>query len=192
MDSDIVSNAKSIQVSRRGFLKKSAILVGGAIISQKELFANTADVKTIKLHNIHDNKIYNAEFFEKDYYKLEGLFEVNKAFIDYRAHEITRIDVDLINLMYEINLHIGLDKEFSIISGYRSQRTNNKLRKTMNGVAKDSYHVKGKAVDIYVPGVRLRKLRDVAVGLGQGGVGYYPSSNFVHIDVGPVRTWRRG
>ncbi len=192
MDSDIVSDAKSIQVSRRGFLKKSAILAGGAVIAQKELFASTPDVKAIKLHNIHNNKTYNAEFFEKDYYKLEGLFEVNKAFIDYRAREITRIDVDLINFMYEINLHVGLDKEFSIISGYRSQSTNNKLRRTMSGVAKDSYHMKGKAVDIYVPGVKLRKLKDIAVGLGQGGVGYYPNSNFIHIDVGPVRSWRRG
>ena len=62
----------------------------------------------------------------------------------------------------------------------------------MRGVAKESYHIKGQAVDIYVPGVSLRKLKDVAVGLGQGGVGYYPKSNFIHVDVGPVRTWRRG
>ncbi len=192
MSQDIITDAKSIHISRRSFLKKTAIITGGAIVAQNELFASSSDVKTLKLHNIHQNKTYNASFFEKDCYKLRGLFEVNKAFIDYRAHEITRIDVDLINLLYDINLHIGLDKKFNVISGYRSKHTNEALRKSMRGVAKDSYHMQGKAVDIYVPGVRLRKLKDVAVGLGRGGVGYYPNSNFIHVDVGPVRTWRRG
>ncbi len=192
MNRDIVTDAKSIQISRRGFLKKAAVIAGGSIIAKNELFAGSSDIKRLKLHNIHQNKTYDALFFEKDCYKLRGLFEVNKAFIDYRAHEITRIDVDLINLLYDINLHIGLDKKFNVISGYRSQDTNEKLRRTIRGVAKDSYHMQGKAVDIYVPGVKLRKLRDVAVGLNRGGVGYYPRSNFIHIDVGPVRTWRRG
>ncbi len=192
MENDIVSNAKTVQVSRRGFLKKSAVLAGGAIITQQELFADSSNVKTLKLHNIHENKTYKAEFYEKDCYKLRGLFEVNKAFIDYRAKEITRIDVNLINLLYDINQHIGLDKEFNVISGYRSEKTNAKLRRSMRGVAKESYHIKGQAVDIYVPGVSLRKLKDIAVGLGRGGVGYYPNSNFIHVDVGPVRKWRRG
>lgn len=192
MESNIITNAKSIQVSRRGFLKKSALLAGGAIITQNELFASDAHVKTISLHNIHLNKTYNASFYEKDCYKLSGLFEVNKAFMDHRAHEIARIDVGLINLLYDINQHIGLDKKFDVISGYRSERTNAKLRKRMSGVAKDSFHIKGQAVDIHVPGVKLSKLKDIAVGLGRGGVGYYPGSNFIHVDVGPKRFWRRG
>ena len=192
MKNDIISNAKTVQISRRSFLKKSAVMAGGAIITQQELFADNSNVKTLKLHNVHENKTYRAEFYEKDCYKLRGLFEVNKAFIDYRAKEITRIDVDLINLLYDINLHVGLDKEFNIISGYRSEKTNTKLRRSMSGVAKESYHITGQAVDIYMPGVSLRKLRDTAIGLKSGGVGYYPGSNFVHVDVGPVRSWRRG
>ena len=192
MENDIISNAKTVQVSRRGFLKKSAVMASGAIITQQELFAGSSEVKTLNLRNVHDKKSYTAEFYEKDCYKLRGLFEVNKAFIDYRAKEITRIDVDLINLLYEINLHVGLDKEFNIVSGYRSKKTNAKLRRSMSGVAKESYHMSGQAVDIYMPGVSLRKLRDTAIGLKSGGVGYYPRSNFIHIDVGPIRTWRRG
>lgn len=192
MSSDIITNAKSIQVSRRGFLKKTALIAGGAIITQNELFASTGKIKTLKLHNIHLNKTYTAAFYEKDCYKLRGLFEVNKAFIDYRAKEITRIDVNLINLLYEINQHVGLDKKFNVISGYRSERTNANLRKHISGVAKNSYHMKGMAVDIQVPGVKLSKLKDIALGLGKGGVGYYPRDNFIHVDVGPVRNWRRG
>ncbi len=189
MDSDIVSRSKSIQVSRRNFLKKSAVLMGGAIITQSELLASRGETKTIHLHNIHQNKTYNANFYERDAYRLRGLFEVNKAFVDHRAHEMTRIDVGLINLLYEINLEVGLDKNFNIISGYRSEKTNANLAKKMRGVAKDSYHMQGKAVDIYMPNVRLSKIKDIAVGLKKGGVGYYPKSNFIHLDVGPVRRW---
>ncbi len=192
MISDIISDAKGVQVSRRGFLKKSALLASSAIITQQELFADGTEVKTLKLFNVHDKKNYEAEFYEKDCYKLRGLFEVNKAFMDNRAKEITRIDVDLINLLYDLNQYLGLDKEFTIISGYRSKKTNEYLRRHMKGVAKDSFHMQGKAADIYMPGVSLRKLRDTAIGLKRGGVGYYPRSNFVHVDVGPVRTWRRG
>jgi len=107
---------------------------------------------------------------------------------------MTRIDIDLIDLMYEINLHIGIEKKFNIVSGYRSPQTNAWLRRQLGGknVAKNSLHMEGKAVDIYVAGVPLRKLRDIAVGLKRGGVGYYPKKGFIHVDVGEVRTWRRG
>jgi len=192
LDLNIVEKAQTIQVSRRSFLKKSAIITGAAMMSQSEILASAGEKKTLKLYNVHLNKTFYAPFFEKNYYKLSGLFEVNKAFVDYRAKEMTRIDVKLVNLMYEIKQHIGYDKQFNIVSGYRSPATNAALRKSHEGVAKNSYHIKGKAVDIYVPNVSLKKLKDIAVGLGKGGVGYYPSSNFVHVDVGPVRTWRRG
>lgn len=188
---DIIAKAQGVQISRRGFLKKSALVTSGAIMAQNELFADNSSAKTLQLYNIHLKQDYEASFYERDTYKLSGLFKINKAFMDHRAREITRIDLDLINLMYEINLFIGLDKKFSIVSGYRSKKTNNMLRKTMCGVAKNSYHLKGQAVDIHVSGVSLRKLRDTAIGLNVGGVGYYPNSNFVHVDVGPIRSWRR-
>ena len=73
-----------------------------------------------------------------------------------------------------------------------TRKTNELLRRRSEGVAKNSYHIKGMAVDINVPNVSLRRLRDIAIGLQRGGVGYYPRHGFVHVDVGPVRTWRRG
>ncbi len=192
MDLNIVEKAQTVGISRRNFLKKSAIITGAAMMTQSEILAAVGEKKVLKLHNVHLNKTFYAPFFEKNYYKLSGLFEVNKAFIDYRAKEMTRIDVKLVNLLYEIKQHLGYDKQFNIVSGYRSAHTNAQLRKTHEGVAKNSYHIKGQAVDIYVPNVSLRKLRDVALGLKRGGVGYYPTSHFLHVDVGPVRTWRRG
>ena len=192
MDLNIIKKAQTVGISRRSFLKRSAIITGAAMMTQSEILAATGEKKILKLHNVHLNKTFYAPFFEKNYYKLSGLFEVNKAFIDYRAKEMTRIDVKLVNLLYEIKQHLGYDKQFNIVSGYRSPRTNAALSKRREGVAKNSYHIKGQAVDIYVPNVSLKKLKDVAIGLKQGGVGYYPRSNFLHVDVGPVRTWRRG
>lgn len=186
-----MQKAKTVEISRRSFLKKSAIITSGAMLSCDELFAQSS-TKVLKLHNVHLNKTFYAPFFEKNYYKLSGLFEVNKALVDYRAKEITRIDVKLINLLYEIKQHIGHDVEFNVLSGYRTKRTNDMLRRKSEGVAKNSYHIKGMAVDINVPHVSLRKLRDIAIGLQKGGVGYYPRHGFVHVDVGPVRSWRRG
>jgi len=100
----------------------------------------------------------------------------------------------LINLLYEINLRVGIDKKFNIVSGYRTPQTNAWLRHQLGGrnVAKNSYHMKGQAVDIYVPGYPLHKLRNIAISLKKGGVGYYPKQGFIHVDVGPVRQWRRG
>ena len=192
LDRDMVQKAKSIEVSRRSFIKRAAVIGGGAILSSEELFAHTGEKKVLKLHNVHLDKTFYAPFFEKNYYKLSGLFEVNKALVDFRAKEMTRIDVKLINLLYEIKQHIGYDVEFNVLSGYRTKRTNEMLRKRSEGVAKNSYHIKGMAVDINVPNVSLRKLRDIALGLQKGGVGYYPSHDFIHVDVGPVRSWRRG
>lgn len=192
MDLNIIEKAKTIEVSRRSFLKRSAIITGGAIMTQSDILAAGGEKKVLKLHNVHLNKTFYAPFFEKNYYKLSGLFEVNKAFIDYRAKEMTRIDVKLINLLYDIKQHLGYDKQFNIVSGYRSKHTNEVLRRTHEGVAKNSFHIKGQAVDIYVPNVSLKKLKDVAMGMQRGGVGYYPHNNFLHVDVGPVRSWRRG
>ena len=192
LDLDIVTKAQSVEISRRSFLKSSAIIAGAAMMSPSEMLASMGEKKVLKLYNVHIDKTFYAPFFEKNYYKLSGLFEVNKAFKDYHANEMRRIDVKLVNLLYEIKQELGDDKQFNIVSGYRTQRTNDALRKTQEGVAKNSFHIKGQAVDIYVPNVSLKKLKDVAIGMQKGGVGYYPSNHFLHVDVGPVRFWRRG
>lgn len=196
LNTEMISEAKRIEDSRRSFLKKAALLTGGAIVTQSELFADSGydAQKALNLYAVHQSKEYYAEFFEKESYKISGLFQINRALMDTRAREITRIDIDLINLLYEINLRVGLDKKFNIVSGYRTPKTNAWLRHQLGGrnVAKHSYHMKGQAVDIYVPGFPLHKLHTIARSLKRGGVGYYPRQGFVHVDVGPVRHWRRG
>jgi uncharacterized protein YcbK (DUF882 family) len=181
--------------SRRNFLKTGAIITSGIALSSSELFGRTHRRKkreALTLHNIHLNRTFHAEFFDGYRYNITGLFQIDKALMDYRAWQIARIDLKLVNLLYEINRFVGLHHKINIISGYRSPQTNSYLRKHSRGVAKRSYHMKAQAADIQIPGIRLSKLRSIARSIGMGGVGYYPRSNFIHVDVGPVRSWRRG
>ena len=180
---------------RRDFLKKGTLVASGLAFGSSELFGRTYKRKrkeVLTLHNVHMNKTFHAEFFDGQRYNITGLFQVDKALMDYRAWQIARIDLKLVELLYEINRFVGLHHKINVISGYRSPTTNRYLRRHSRGVAKKSYHMKAQAADIQIPGIRLSKLRSIAKSIGVGGVGYYPRSNFVHVDVGPVRSWRRG
>ena len=108
---------------------------------------------------------------------------------DYRANEIKPIDPVLLDQLYALKLKTGTKSPFHVISGYRTPATNAMLRRRSNGVARRSYHTKGKAIDIRLPGYDTHRLRNAALSLRSGGVGYYRNSNFVHVDTGPVRTW---
>jgi uncharacterized protein YcbK (DUF882 family) len=99
------------------------------------------------------------------------------------------MDAGALDVMFALREKFPVGKPFEIISGYRSPATNNLLRKTSSGVAKGSYHMLGQAVDLRLPGVPLKKIRNAAVQMRRGGVGYYPQSDFIHIDTGPVRSW---
>ncbi len=114
---------------------------------------------------------------------------IDKICRDFRRNEIHKMDKHLFDQISLIQAELGVKAEVQIISGYRSPATNNALRARSSGVAKKSYHMLGQAIDFRLEGVNLRKVRDIAREIKAGGVGYYPSSNFVHIDTGPVRYW---
>jgi len=198
VDSREISNSDEdgeslIQSSRRDFLKTSAVVAGGLALSEVDMFASSKEKnKTLTLHNIHLNQTVHAHFLDNGRYNISGLFQIDKAMMDHHSWQIARIDLKLVNVLYEISKHLGKNKKINLISGYRSPKTNRNLRKHSHGVAKKSYHMKAEAADIQVPGVRLSKLRAIVKGIQAGGVGYYPRSNFVHLDVGPIRSWRRG
>ncbi len=122
-------------------------------------------------------------------YLPEALYRINYILRDFRTGEIKPIDVHLLDTLYRLSRKVSRRCTFHIISGYRSPATNARLRRKSRGVAKNSYHMYGKAIDIYVPGYRLSRLRRQALKLRAGGVGYYPKTGFVHLDVGPVRQW---
>ncbi len=99
------------------------------------------------------------------------------------------MELPLLDLLYTLQGVLATPKPFQIISGYRSPQTNAMLAAHSGGVAKSSLHMQGRAIDIHVEGIPLDQLRRAAIALQVGGVGYYPASNFVHVDTGRVRAW---
>ncbi len=123
------------------------------------------------------------DVFDEAYEKIDHLMR------DWRRDEVIQIDRPLIDRLLAVQSEVGYDHPILVVSGYRSQKTNDMLRRKIRRVAKDSYHIKGMAVDFRIDGVSSRRLRSVTVKQKAGGVGYYPSRGFIHLDTGPVRSW---
>lgn len=146
--------------------------------------------RALTLHHLHTDERLSLTYRVGDHYQRSALRRLNHFLRDFRTGDETAIDPRIFDLMYEAQQRVGRhDGVFEIISGYRSPKTNAMLRRTSSGVAKRSLHMSGQAVDIRLRGSSLRNLRDVAVHMGRGGVGYYPRSDFVHLDTGRIRHW---
>lgn len=145
--------------------------------------------RKLGLHNLHTGERVNTVYWAEGEFVEEGLVRINQVLRDHRTDEVTRMDPRLIDLLFNLHRRSDGRRPFEIISGYRSPATNKMLRKKSSGVAKRSYHMKGQAIDLRLPGRELRHLRKAALALKGGGVGYYPKSGFIHVDTGPVRGW---
>lgn len=182
--------------TRRQFLKLSA---GGLLLATglPRLVQAQAlpvakcpnDPRFITFNNLHTNEKIDCCYFDGNDYVESVLTDLNHFCRDFRRNEVHAMDRKLFDLLYQIKILLATDAEVELISGYRSLATNNALRKHSHGVAKHSYHTKGQAIDFRLKGVPLSDVHEAALALEQGGVGYYPRSNFVHIDTGPVRHW---
>lgn len=147
-------------------------------------------VRKLTFYNIHTNEHLCVRYCIKGKYDPKALNDVNFILRDYRTGEIIDIDPSLLDLLFEIAVKTrSPSATFEVISGYRSPATNTMLRKKSRGVASKSLHMVGKAIDIRLSGYNTRRLRETAVKLRAGGVGFYPKSDFVHVDVGRVRYW---
>jgi uncharacterized protein YcbK (DUF882 family) len=118
-----------------------------------------------------------------------ALKQINYILRDYRVNEIKPVSLQLLDLLYALGQRLEMAGPFEVLSGYRSAETNAILSRNNHAVAKHSLHIEAKAIDIMVPGIRARNVASVARAMQGGGVGYYPSQSFVHIDVGDIRTW---
>jgi len=154
-----------------------------------ELVTSPEIEKSLKLYNTHTHEFLQVVFCRDGIYDQASLNELNVLLRDHRTNEATEMDRGLFDQMWQLQQRCGGDEVFEIISGYRSPATNNNLLKKSSGVAEKSYHVKGQAIDLRLRGTKLSKLRLAARAMKAGGVGYYPSSDFVHLDTGPVRSW---
>ncbi len=179
---------------RRSLLKGLGAMAMSSIILNTDAYAKGLKSKKfhrLNLYNTHIEKSFHPKIFTNSgRFDVMGLFEVDKAMMDYHAYQITRIDLRLVNLLYNINSYIGFNRRINVLSGYRTPQTNAYLRKHTYGVAKHSYHIKAMAMDIHIDGMRLSRAKDIIRGINHtGGVGYYPNSGFIHTDVGPKRNW---
>ncbi len=175
--------------TRRNFLA----LCGAAAIAVSPLGAEAAlrppSVRTIALLNPHTGETVKASYWEKGRYIPEELDAINHVLRDHWTNEVAEIDPKLLDTLNALQSRLDTKAAFHAMSAYRSQQTNDMLRRNGERAAKHSLHMEGKAIDIRMPGRSVKFLHRAAVRLQAGGVGYYPRSNFIHLDVGPVRRW---
>ncbi|HXG55507.1 MAG TPA: DUF882 domain-containing protein [Vicinamibacterales bacterium] len=184
---------------RRSFLSYGAVAAAAALAPMSAgasalgtAVVSKAPVRTLSFFHTHTGERARITYCCDGQYDPQALRTVNHLLRDFRVNKETDIDPTLLDLLHELGGTLESDQPFHIISGYRAPETNVMLRErggTHTGVASKSLHMVGKAIDIRVPGVKLDNLRAAAKSLKVGGVGYYPSSNFVHVDTGRVRTW---
>ena len=184
---------------RRSFLKSSAVLasvLGAPAIRTSAKTLPDAPVspvspneRVVRLYNTHTGESLRTIFWAEGEFIPDALQDINKLLRDHRNNKIAAIDPKLLVLLDRISAQYGNHPTMHVISGYRSPETNEMLHENTNGVAKHSLHMEAEAIDIRLPGVKTSQLRDAALALGRGGVGYYASSDFIHVDVGRVRRW---
>ena len=194
-----LSSADSAALSRRRFLGFGAVAAAAALAPARALASSVPVSKTgrdpervLSFFNLHTGERLRTAYCCAGKYQPDALQAINHILRDFRTDEIKAIDTDLLDLLHELGGTLETDAPFHVISGYRSPHTNAMLRARgggTSGVASRSLHQFGKAIDIRVPGVKLDHLHRAARTLKLGGVGYYPSSNFVHVDTGRVRYW---
>ena len=141
------------------------------------------------LHNTHTGESLKAVYWEKGKYVPDALASLMKVLRDWRNGEEHMMDPRVFDLLHTVHTKVESSQPIQIISGYRSPETNKAMHEKSSQVASNSFHTKGMATDIRIPGVDLTHLHKAALSLKAGGVGFYPVSNFVHVDVGPVRQW---
>jgi uncharacterized protein YcbK (DUF882 family) len=176
-------------LARRAFLRTSgaALLAAGTVGIRSALAAPAA--RRLSFENLHTGERLALDYWNDGAYHPEALAAINKVLRDFRTGDVHAIDPRLLDLLHDVNARLETAAPFQVISGYRSPRTNGMLHEQSSGVASKSLHMQGMAIDIRVPGRELTALHGTALALGRGGVGFYPTSDFVHIDVGRVRKW---
>jgi uncharacterized protein YcbK (DUF882 family) len=181
-------------VNRRSFLKTGALalFVAPTLVEAAAMGSSTLTnlrERSLSFHNLHTGESLKTVYWQHGDYLHSSLADINRVLRDHRTGERHDIDPGLLDLLCDLRLRLETQESLQIISGYRSASTNEMLHAKSDGVATRSLHLDGKAVDIRIRGRALSVLRKTALTMKAGGVGYYPSSNFVHVDTGRVRSW---
>jgi|SRR5882724_1029469 len=181
-----VTSITQDEFSRRRFLRTVAC---GALTCAASPVLAAFDTREVTLVHALTGEQLRAVYFRGGFYDQSALLRVAYTLRDFHSGDVHTIDPMLLDALFELQVRGGYDKPYQVISGYRSSATNAELRKTIHSVAEHSMHIQGRAIDIRVAGVSTKKLRDLAITLNRGGVGYYPDANSLHLDTGRVRSW---
>jgi uncharacterized protein YcbK (DUF882 family) len=178
--------------TRRSFLRHSARLAATGAVSALALPARAAVAapRGLALAHTHTHERISLVYAQDEQYLPQALGALNRFLRDHYTGDVGVIDPRVFDQLHQVRQLLGSATPFEVISGYRCPATNTQLRSTRGGgVARNSLHMEGRAIDVRLPGVPLAELRDAARSLQAGGVGYYPGEQFVHLDTGRVRHW---
>ena len=174
--------------TRRRLLRAAALVVPAAALPGVALAAPEAP-RRLRFEHTHTGEKLDVVYHDGAGYLPDAMTSLDHLLRDFRNGEVVSMDRGLIDLLHTVQLEVGGNGAYQIISAYRSPATNEMLRQRGGGVARRSLHMLGQAIDVRLPGIATRDLRDAALAQAAGGVGYYPGSDFVHLDTGRVRRW---
>lgn len=176
---------QKLKLSRRRFMASTTALLAGAVIPT----AWARQSRALSFYHTHTGERLQITYAESGTYVTAALQEINRFLRDFRTGDEHPIAPDLLDTLFALRERAGSRGTYEIISAFRSPRTNDMLRDAGSGVAQRSLHMEGRAIDVRLRGVRSARLREEALAMQVGGVGYYPNSDFVHVDNGRVRFW---
>lgn len=175
---------------RRSFLKSSVVLASAlGVPAIARAAAALPYERTLRLYNTHTGESLRSIFWAEGKFLPDALKDINQLLRDHRNNSVAPIDPELLVLIDRVSAQFGSQHVLHVISGYRSPASNRLLAEHSGGVATHSLHMEGKAIDVRLPGRDLASLRKAALAARGGGVGYYPDSQFVHMDTGRLRSW---
>ncbi len=183
-------------ISRRAFLRfgfcaaaTAATLPSRLLASGSGIYARRDGARELSFYHTHTGESARIAYYENGKYVPDALRALNHLLRDWRTNDVHSLDPALFDQLHRLQRSVDADGAYHVICGYRSPRTNAMLHEHSSGVAKHSLHMEGRAIDICLPGKSLSYLHQAALDMQAGGVGYYPSSGFIHIDTGRLRRW---
>jgi uncharacterized protein YcbK (DUF882 family) len=177
------------QASRRCFLHQVGAAAAGALLPMGAVWARSSERRSLSLVHTHTGERLSTVYFEGNHYIASELSRINWLLRDFRTGDVHPIDPAVLDILADLRTLADRDEPYEVISGYRSPKTNAELRQRSSGVAEHSLHLEGRAIDVRLPGFPTGRLHELALGMKRGGVGFYPSSDFIHLDNGRIRHW---
>jgi len=177
------------QTSRRCFLRQAGAAAAAVLLPVGTVWARSSERRSLSLVHTHTGESLSTVYFEGGQYIASELGRINWLLRDFRTGDVHPIDPAVLDILADLRTLADRGEPYQVISGYRSPKTNADLHRRSNAVAEHSLHLEGRAIDVRLPGFPTDRLHELALGMQRGGVGFYPSSDFVHLDSGRVRHW---